>query len=53
MTEGAETKDLLARLRAGVKRLTTGEEWQRMLDMSSRLHAFSWVGGSASETEAT
>lgn len=42
MTKGAETEELLAQLQAGVEKLTTGEEWQRMLDMSNRLHAYSF-----------
>lgn len=42
MTKDTETEELLARLQAGVETLTTGEEWQRMLDMSNRLHAYSF-----------
>jgi DNA primase len=38
----AETEELLAQLQAGVENLTTGEEWQRMLDMSNRLYAYSF-----------
>jgi DNA primase len=42
MSKTAESEELLAQLHAGVEKLTTGEDWRRMLDISSQLHAYSF-----------
>jgi len=40
--KAAETKDLLAKIEAGVERITTGAEWKAFLDFKSKFHNYSF-----------